>query len=87
MNDFIIGIDLGTTTTEAAIFRNGKVEMIPSFDGEKAIPSAVGKLSKAREQFAFFLDGIMAFASDNEQNIEATVIEPRHAENPRIFLS
>ena len=42
MNDFIIGIDLGTTTTEAAIFRNGKVEMIPSFDGEKAIPSAVG---------------------------------------------
>ena len=54
---------------------------------ENRIPSSVGKLSEAREQFAFFLDGIMAFASDNEQNIEATVIEPRHAENPRIFLS
>ncbi len=26
--DYVIGIDLGTTTTEAAIFRNGKTEMI-----------------------------------------------------------
>ena len=40
--DIIIGIDLGTTTTEAAVFRNGKAEMIPSFDGSFAIPSAVG---------------------------------------------
>lgn len=40
--DIIIGIDLGTTTTEAAIYRNGKAEVIPSFDGRPAIPSAVG---------------------------------------------
>ena len=38
----IIGIDLGTTTTEAAVYRNGKVEMIPDFDGNIAVPSAVG---------------------------------------------
>lgn len=40
--DMIIGIDLGTTTTEAAVYRDGKVEMIPSFDGSFAVPSAVG---------------------------------------------
>lgn len=38
----IIGIDLGTTTTEAAVYRNGKIEMIPDFDGNIAVPSAVG---------------------------------------------
>ncbi|MBR4455196.1 MAG: Hsp70 family protein [Solobacterium sp.] len=38
----IIGIDLGTSTTEAAVYRNGVVEMILSFDGEAVIPSAVG---------------------------------------------
>ena len=42
MRDVIIGIDLGTTTTEAAVYRNGKAEMIPSFDGSFVIPSAVG---------------------------------------------
>mgnify|MGYP002626000114 CR=1 FL=1 len=38
----VIGIDLGTSTTEAAIFRDGKPEMILNFDGEKVTPSAVG---------------------------------------------
>ena len=38
----IIGIDLGTSTTEAAIFRNGKAEMIPNPDGVFITPSAVG---------------------------------------------
>ena len=38
----IIGIDLGTSTTEAAIYRNGKPEMIPNPDGEVITPSAVG---------------------------------------------
>lgn len=37
----IIGIDLGTTTTEAAIFLNGAVKMIPNLDGEIVTPSAV----------------------------------------------
>lgn len=38
----IIGIDLGTSTTEAAIIRNGKPEIILNFDGEKVTPSVVG---------------------------------------------
>ena len=38
----VIGIDLGTSTTEAAVFRDGKPEMILNFDGEKVTPSAVG---------------------------------------------
>ena len=37
-----IGIDLGTSTTEAAVYRNGKPEMILNFEGESVIPSAVG---------------------------------------------
>ena len=41
-HETIIGIDLGTSTTEAAVFRNGRVEMIPGYDGEVIIPSAVG---------------------------------------------
>jgi len=38
----IIGIDLGTSTTEAAIYRNGKVEMIPNSEGKIITPSAIG---------------------------------------------
>lgn len=37
----IIGIDLGTTTTEAAVFVNGAVKMIPNPDGTFVTPSAV----------------------------------------------
>ncbi len=40
--DTIIGIDLGTSTSEAAIIRNGKPEMILNYDGEVITPSAVG---------------------------------------------
>lgn len=42
MGKTVIGIDLGTTTTEAAIFRSQKVEMIPNYDGKIVTPSAVG---------------------------------------------
>lgn len=42
MKRTVIGIDLGTTTTEAAVFRNQKAEMIPNFDGSIVTPSAVG---------------------------------------------
>ncbi len=42
MSRTIIGIDLGTTTTEAAIYRNDKVEMIPNFEGNVVTPSVVG---------------------------------------------
>ena len=38
----VIGIDLGTSTTEAAVFRNGAPEMILNLEGEAIIPSAVG---------------------------------------------
>ncbi len=38
----IIGIDLGTSTTEAAVYRNGKVELIPNPDGKLITPSAIG---------------------------------------------
>ncbi len=38
----VIGIDLGTTTTVAAVFRNGKRELIPNEEGSFVTPSAVG---------------------------------------------
>ncbi|MBQ1312816.1 MAG: Hsp70 family protein [Blautia sp.] len=42
MGNTIIGIDLGTSTTEAAVYRNGKTEMIPNPAGEIVTPSVVG---------------------------------------------
>lgn len=38
----IIGIDLGTSTTEAAVIRNGKPEIMLNFDSKKVTPSVVG---------------------------------------------
>lgn len=38
----IIGIDLGTSTTEAAVLRDGRPELILNFDNEKVTPSVVG---------------------------------------------
>ena len=38
----IIGIDLGTSTTEAAVYRDGKPEMILNLEGRIITPSAVG---------------------------------------------
>lgn len=38
----VIGIDLGTATTEAAVFRNGKAEMIRNPEGNIVTPSVVG---------------------------------------------
>ncbi len=42
MSETIIGIDLGTSTTEAAIYRDGKTEMILTFDNKAIVPSVVG---------------------------------------------
>ena len=40
-NDVILGIDLGTIDSCAAIFRNGAVETVPDTDGHKIIASMV----------------------------------------------
>lgn len=40
--DTIIGIDLGTSTTEAAVIHDGKPEIILNPDGQKVTPSVVG---------------------------------------------
>ena len=38
----IIGIDLGTTNSACAVFRDGKAELIPNSHGHNLTPSAVG---------------------------------------------
>jgi molecular chaperone DnaK len=38
----IIGIDLGTSTTETAVIKDGKPVMILNFDGKEVFPSVVG---------------------------------------------
>ena len=40
--DTIIGIDLGTSTTEAAVYRSGKPVLMLNFDGKEVTPSVVG---------------------------------------------
>lgn len=40
--DTIIGIDLGTSTTEAAVYQDGKPVLILNFDGKEITPSVVG---------------------------------------------
>ena len=41
MDDYIIGIDLGTTKSGVAVFRNNKSEIIPDISGSRLIPSNV----------------------------------------------
>lgn len=58
----IIGIDLGTSTTEAAVFKNGKSHLIPNPEGDIITPSVVGLDEeecfiigkKAEEQFLIY---------------------------------
>ncbi len=40
--DTIIGIDLGTSTTEAAVYQDGKPVIMLNFDGKEITPSIVG---------------------------------------------
>ena len=42
MKDVIVGIDLGTTNSEVAVVREGRVEMIPVSSEGPILPSVVG---------------------------------------------
>ncbi|PWF47849.1 Hsp70 family protein [Massilia glaciei] len=42
MNDIIIGIDLGTTNSEVAVLRDGRVEVLSVGPGTRILPSMVG---------------------------------------------
>lgn len=42
MEELIVGIDLGTTNSEVAVVRNGKMEMIPVSGDRPILPSVVG---------------------------------------------
>ena len=49
-NDIILGIDLGTTTSEAAIYDKKKVKIMHDGDGDEIIISAVGINPKTKKQ-------------------------------------
>lgn len=61
MHELIIGIDLGTTNSEVAVVRDGRVEVIP-VDGAPLLPSVVGLAddgallvgATARNQYALY---------------------------------
>ena len=42
IDEIIVGIDLGTTNSEIAVVRNGRVEVIPVSSGVRILPSVVG---------------------------------------------
>lgn len=48
MSEYVVGIDLGTTTSCCSIFRNGSIEVIPTAKGAKTTPSIVHFKGKQR---------------------------------------
>ncbi|MBF0260488.1 MAG: Hsp70 family protein [Magnetococcales bacterium] len=61
-DEWVIGIDLGTTNSEVAIYRQGRVEVIPDARGNRILPSFVGVAEdgtllvgeEARNQYVVF---------------------------------
>ncbi|HBE03152.1 MAG: hypothetical protein A2096_01105 [Spirochaetes bacterium GWF1_41_5] len=62
MNEVIVGIDLGTTNSEIAVFVDNRIEIIKDDDGSAMLPSCVGMNSEgklvvgavARNQYALY---------------------------------
>jgi molecular chaperone DnaK len=62
MTDEIVGIDLGTTNSELAVYRNGRPEVLADERGRKILPSVVGVTEtgellvgeEARNQFLLY---------------------------------
>ena len=55
MTDEIVGIDLGTTNSEIAIYRNGRPDVLADEQGRIILPSAVGLSG-----FFYFAVGVTA---------------------------
>jgi molecular chaperone DnaK (HSP70) len=62
MNEIIVGIDLGTTNSEVALVRDGRVEVLEIDNGSRLLPSVVGLADdgallvgeSARNQFTLY---------------------------------
>ena len=81
-NDIILGIDLGTIDSCAAIFRNGSVETVPDTDGKRIIASMICY----REDNDIFLCGDTA--RDNSlEYAQTTMFESKRFIGNRKFKS
>ena len=67
MSKNIIGIDLGTSTSCVAIYRNGKPETIPNEQGNRISPSIVAfdKTLLVGDKAKTFLYKNLDFSKDN----------------------
>jgi len=69
--EIILGIDLGTTTSESCIYSNNKIKMIKNGDGQEIIPSVVALSPSSKK----IIVGIEAdrLAEGNPNNVIAVV--------------
>ena len=52
MTDEIVGIDLGTTNSELALYRDGRPEILADEQGRKILPSVVGLTEAGKSWWA-----------------------------------